>query len=175
MNRRLAKLKNIEEANKRLLRENEIMGYGDDDNDNMSVSDAIEAIGLTPEEIEAMTSAYEDMGKINFTDKVEDIVNSESNEMSMAEGDEMSDREYKIRSAIDKIINKTSVIAGLGIVPAAMVAGGGAGVAAGVVSLTALLFKDAAWWNTKKGGHAMHDKQMNTARKDWYNKGIGEV
>ncbi len=138
-----------------------------------TLENAVDEIGLTPDEIDALTSSLIDMGKTDFKYKVADIASGESSDdmsSEMMEGGEMSDKEFKLRSAIDKIINKVGVISTLGIVPAAMFAGGGAGVAAGVTALTMLLLKDAAWW---KKGHEMH-KEMGDARKSTENMGVGD-
>ena len=61
----------------------------------------------------------------------------------------MSEDEYKIRDIVDKIIEKTSVLGMLGIVPAAMLSGGAAAVAAGVVGILGYILKDAAWYKKK--------------------------
>lgn len=163
-----------DEERKAILEQHQSKGYKQPLKES-TLENAVEEIGLTPEEIDALTSSLIDMGKFDFKDKVAQIASGESsNDMSseMMEGDdeEMGDKEFKLRSAIDKIINKAGIISTLGIVPAAMFAGGGAGVAVGVTALTMLLLKDAAWW---KKGHEMH-KEMGDARKGTENMGVGD-
>ena len=137
---------------------------------------AIDKIGLTPEEIDALTSELIDLGKNNFKEKVTDIVSSDSSNDSsseLSEEDEMGDTEFKLRSALDKIIIRTSVLSGLGIVPAMMFVSGNAAFAAGITAFVMLILKDAAWY--KKGGtyRSHHYDKSDEARKDWYNKSIG--
>ena len=61
----------------------------------------------------------------------------------------MSEDEYKMRNIVDKLIEKTSVLSMLGIVPAMMLSGGGAAVAAGVTALLSYMLRDAAWYKKK--------------------------
>lgn len=169
-----------EEERKQILGQHQSKGYRQPLKES-TLENAVDEIGLTPDEIDALTSSLIDMGKSEFKSKVADIASDDlpssptdgeyGGEFGMMEGDgEMSEKEFKLRSAIDKIINKAGVISTLGIVPAAMFAGGGAGVAAGVTALAMLLLKDAAWW---KRGHEMH-KEMGTARKGIENMGVGD-
>lgn len=161
-----------DQERKQILEQHQGKGYKQPLKES-TLENAVDEIGLTPDEIDALTSSLIDMGKSDFKHKVADIASGESSDdmsSEMMEGGEMSDKEFKLRSAIDKIINKAGVISTLGIVPAAMFAGGGAGVAAGVTALTMLLLKDAAWW---KKGHEMH-KEMGDARKGTENMGVGD-
>ena len=161
-----------DQERKQILEQHQGKGYKQPLKES-TLENAVDEIGLTPDEIDALTSSLIDMGKTDFKFKVADIASGESSDdmsSEMMEGGEMSDKEFKLRSAIDKIINKAGVISTLGIVPAAMFAGGGAGVAAGVTALTMLLLKDAAWW---KKGHEMH-KEMGDARKGTENMGVGD-
>ena len=161
-----------DQERKQILEQHQGKGYKQPLKES-TLENAVDEIGLTPDEIDALTSSLIDMGKTDFKFKVADIASGESSDdmsSEMMEGGDMSDKEFKLRSAIDKIINKAGVISTLGIVPAAMFAGGGAGVAAGVTALTMLLLKDAAWW---KKGHEMH-KEMGDARKGTENMGVGD-
>ena len=88
--------------------------------------------------------------------------------MEMDENAPMSDDEFKVRTIIDKIINKVGVVGVLGAVPAAMFISGGVGLALGVTGLVAMTLKDAAWWGNKGGQH-IHHKEADKSRKDWYN------
>jgi hypothetical protein len=161
-----------DQERKQILEQHQGKGYKQPLKES-TLENAVDEIGLTPDEIDALTSSLIDMGKSDFKVKVADIASGESSDdmsSEMMEGGDMSEKEFKLRSAIDKIINKAGVISTLGIVPAAMFAGGGAGVAAGVTALTMLLLKDAAWW---KKGHEMH-KEMGDARKGTENMGVGD-
>lgn len=63
----------------------------------------------------------------------------------------MSETEMKLRGILDKIVQNTTLISALGIVPAAMFIGGGAALVAGIVSLLGVTLKDSAFF--KKGGY----------------------
>jgi len=133
---------------------------------------AINDIGLTPEEIDALTSELIDLGKNNFKEKVADIssnISSNDSSSELSEEDEMGDTELKLRSAIDKIITKTGVLSMLGIVPASMFISGTAGLAAGITAFAMFILKDAAWY--KKGGRyrSHHYDKSDDTRKDWHN------
>jgi hypothetical protein len=114
---------------------------------------------LKPEEIEFLKSEFISKGKEDFKDEVEDVM---SDDGELSEDSEMSEKEYKLRHIINKIIKKGSVLAGLGIVPAAMFVSGGAGLALGITALVGLMFKDAAFW--KKGGGHYYDENDKSDR-----------
>lgn len=101
---------------------------------------------LKPSEIEFLKNEYEMLGKEGLADEVVDVIEKdEEGELT----EEMSEREYKLRNIINKIIKKGTAIAGLGIVPAAMFASGGLALGLGIASLAGVLLKDAAFWNSK--------------------------
>jgi hypothetical protein len=96
---------------------------------------------------------FADYPEEGLESKIENAIESKS-EMNEDDSDfeseyGMSEEEFKMRNIVDKIIGNTSVLSMLGIVPAAMMSGGGAAVAAGVTALVAYLLKDAAWYNKK--------------------------
>ena len=162
-----------DDERKQILEQHQKSGYKQTLKES-TLENAVDEIGLTPEEIDALTSSLIDMGKSNFKEKVADIASGEPSSdipsSEMSEGDEMGEKEFKLRSAIDKIINKVGVISALGIVPASMFISGGAGFAAGVTALAMLLIKDMSW---AKKGHEFH-KEMGSARKGWENQGVGD-
>jgi len=119
---------------------------------------------LSPEEKNILANYIQTHGE-------KSIVNIVKNELSGGEGEfneEMDEKEFKIRTIIDKIINKTVAASAIGIVPAAMFISGGVGVALGITALVGLTLKDAAWWGGK-GPHSLHYKEADKSRKDWYN------
>ena len=110
---------------------------------------------LKPSEIEFLKQKFEEEGKEGFKDEVvaavKDVESVNNGELSEDDMGNMSEDEYKMRSIIHKIMQRAPVIAGLGIVPAAMFLGAPAAVGLGVASLLGMIFKDAALW--KIGGH----------------------
>jgi hypothetical protein len=125
---------------------------------------------LSPEEKDMLKSYIEMHGSKGIVNMVKtELQDSGHGEfMEMDENDVMSDEEFKVRTIIDKIINRTSAAAMIGVVPAAMFISGGVGVALGVTALVGMTLKDAAWWG-KKGSHHIHHKEADQSRKDWYN------
>lgn len=121
---------------------------------------------LKPSEIEFLKQKFEEEGKQGFKHEVaaavKDIKSDQEGELSEEDKLDMSEDEFKLRSIVDKIIKKSTVLAGLGIVPAAMFLGGPAAVAMGVTALVGVLFKDAAFW--KRGGHH-YDAQARSEKE----------
>ena len=81
----------------------------------------------------------------------------------------MSETEMKLRGILDKIVQNTTLIAALGIVPAAMFIGGGTALVAGIISMLGVTLKDSAFF--KKGGYdkyktGFHYKAADKSRMD---------
>ena len=102
--------------------------------------------------MEFLAGVMSQEGKGGLQNKIENAIESKS-EMNEEEDFEseygMSEDEYKMRNIVDKLIEKTSVLSMLGIVPAMMLSGGGAAVAAGVTTLLSYMLRDAAWYKKK--------------------------
>ena len=108
---------------------------------------------LSDDELQFLSQVVSQEGEGALENKIENAIesktemNEEDSEFESEYG--MSEDEFKMRSIVDKIIGNTSVLSMLGIVPAAMMSGGAAAVAAGVTALVTFLLKDAAWYNKK--------------------------
>ena len=81
----------------------------------------------------------------------------------------MGETEMKLRGILDKIVQNTTLISGLGIVPAAMFIGGGTALIAGIISMLGVTLKDSAFF--KKGGYdkyktGFHYKAADKSRMD---------
>jgi hypothetical protein len=117
--------------------------------DFLSTVDAEDFLGLVKDEIKNLG-----MGAITEDEK---------------EDSGMSDEEYQVRTIIDKVIRKTSGIAALGILPAAMFIGGGVAVALGVTAMATMLLKDVAWWRPKgydKYKSSVYHRAADKARRE---------
>jgi hypothetical protein len=125
---------------------------------------------LSPEEQEFLKNYIEMNGEKHLMSLVKHEIHGMKSEVSEEDenisGTEMSDKEYNVRTILDKIINRVGGLAMIGTVPAAMFISGGVGAALGVTALAAMTLKDSAWWGKK--GH--HYKESDKSRKDWYNK-----
>jgi hypothetical protein len=128
---------------------------GETNFDEMDKEQGVEEIKsvLSDDELQFLNQVMSQEGEEGLESKIENAIESKS-EMNEEDSDfeseyGMSEDEFKMRNIVDKIIEKTSVLSMLGIVPAAMLSGGGAAVAAGVTALVAYLLKDAAWYNKK--------------------------
>jgi hypothetical protein len=119
--------------------------------DMEQAAEEVESI-LTNDEMEFLAGVMSQEGKGGLQNKIENAIESKS-EMNEEEDFEseygMSEDEYKMRNIVDKLIEKTSVLSMLGIVPAMMLSGGGAAVAAGVTALLSYMLRDAAWYKKK--------------------------
>jgi hypothetical protein len=111
---------------------------------------------LKPSEIEFLKKEYQNLGKKEFKNEVEYVMSADE-DGELSEEKEMSEKEYKLRDIINKIIKKAGVLSMLGIVPTAMFVGGGAALGLGVTALVSYLLKDSAFWDFKTGG--IHDKE----------------
>jgi|688.fasta_scaffold439149_2 hypothetical protein len=143
---------------KRVVKESE---GGEMDSKKEKAIEVIQDI-LKPSEIEFLKKEFKNLGKEGFKDEVEYVMSvDESGELG--EEEEMSEKEYKLRHIIDKIITKGGVLSMLGVVPAAMFVSGGAAAALGVTALVAFLFKDAAFWDSKGD---VHHKERNRSHRE---------
>lgn len=99
---------------------------------------------------------------MNVISQMEDDNEDETVDVDFEEVDEMiyedfenkygmTEDEMKLRRILDKIIQNTTLISLLGVVPAAMFIGGGAALAAGIVAMVGVTLKDAAFF--KRGGY----------------------
>ena len=61
----------------------------------------------------------------------------------------MGDDEMKLRGILDKIIQNTTLMSALGVVPAMMFVGGGAALALGIVAILGTTLKDSAFFKRK--------------------------
>jgi hypothetical protein len=118
---------------------------------------------LNPSEIDFLTDELSTLGKEGLKDEVNSAMDGNT---ELSEDGEMSDKEYKIRHIINKIIKRGGGLAALGIVPAAMFVSGGAALGLGVAAIASLLLKDSAFWS-KDGIHRDELKKSD--------KGIGSL
>ena len=61
----------------------------------------------------------------------------------------MGDDEMKLRGILDKIVQNTTLMSALGVVPAMMFVGGGAALALGIVAVLGTTLKDSAFFKRK--------------------------
>lgn len=109
---------------------------------------------------------------MNVVSKMEDDDYEEIDEMMYEDFEKqygMSETEMKLRGILDKIVQNTSLIAALGIVPAAMFIGGGTALVAGIISMLGVTLKDSAFF--KRGGYdkyktGFHYKAADKSRMD---------
>jgi len=116
---------------------------------------------LNPSEIDFLTDELSTLGKNGLKDEVNSVMNGDG-ELS----EEMDEKEYKIRHIINKIIKRGGGLAALGIVPAAMFAGGGVALGLGITAIAGLLLKDSAFW----GKHGIHRDELKKS-----DKGVGSL
>ena len=109
---------------------------------------------------------------MNVVSKMEDDDYEELDEMMYEDFEKeygMSETEMKLRGILDKIVQNTTLISALGIVPAAMFIGGGTALIAGIISMLGVTLKDSAFF--KKGGYdkyktGFHYKAADKSRMD---------
>ena len=109
---------------------------------------------------------------MNVVSQMEDANYSEVDEMMYEDFEKeygMSETEMKLRGILDKIVQNTTLIAALGIVPAAMFIGGGTALIAGIISMLGVTLKDSAFF--KRGGYdkyktGFHYKAADKSRMD---------
>jgi hypothetical protein len=81
----------------------------------------------------------------------------------------MGEDEMKLRGILDKIIQNTTLLSALGIVPAMMFVSGGAALALGIVAIAGVTLKDAAFFKRKgydKFGTGHNYKASDKSRMD---------
>lgn len=127
---------------------------GESNTENLNMEQGAKEIQsvLSDEELQFLSNIMNQEGEEGLESKIETAIEAKS-EVNEGEDFEseygMSEDEFKMRNIVDKLLEKTSVLSMLGIVPAAMLSGGGAAVAAGVAALVSYLLKDAAWYQKK--------------------------
>lgn len=144
--RRLVKNVIKEEMTKSRITENEV-----EIEDPEAAVKAMKKI-LSPEELAFLKSEYKKLGEEGLADEIEDVRQLSEMEDLDTYG-ELSEKEYKIRNILNKIIKVGGGLATLGILPAAMFVSGSAGLGLGIASIVGFLLKDAAFWNKKGGIH----------------------
>ena len=153
---------------------------GESDFSKMDLDTAKEELEntISPSEMNFLSDLMKHTDKNKLKDMLMDVVsqmNNDENEEMMYEDEDfenqygMSKTEMKLRGILDKIIQNTSLIAALGIIPSAIFIGGGVALVAGVVSLLAVTLKDAAFFKRSgydkfKSGH--HYKASDKYRKN---------
>jgi len=81
----------------------------------------------------------------------------------------MSEDEMKLRRILDKIVQNTTLLSALGVVPAMMFVGGGVALALGIVAIAGVTLKDSAFFKRKgydKFGTGHHYKASDKSRMD---------
>ena len=81
----------------------------------------------------------------------------------------MSEDEMKLRRILDKIVQNTTLLSALGVVPAMMFVGGGAALALGIVAIAGVTLKDSAFFKRKgydKFGTGHHYHASDKSRMD---------
>jgi hypothetical protein len=169
---------------KRIIKENEESWSddsfdmeGDSDFSKMDLETAKEELKntISPSDIKFLNDLMRREGKdeledmlINTLSQIEGDTEDDFEEVNMLEDFEkkygMSEKEMKLRGILDKIVQNTSLIAALGIVPAAMFIGGGAALAAGIISMLGVTLKDSAFF--KRGGYDKYQSGHNYKASD---------
>ena len=169
---------------KRIIKENEESWSddsfdmeGDSDFSKMDLETAKEELKntISPSDIKFLNDLMRREGKdeledmlINTLSQIEGDNEDDFEEVNMLEDFEkkygMSEKEMKLRGILDKIVQNTSLIAALGIVPAAMFIGGGAALAAGIISMLGVTLKDSAFF--KRGGYDKYQSGHNYKASD---------
>ena len=173
---------------KRIIREDEEQWMadsqemeGESDFDKMDLETAKEELKdtISHSEMRFLNDLMKHEGKdeledmlMNVVSKMEDDDYEELDEMMYEDFEKqygMSETEMKLRGILDKIVQNTTLIAALGIVPAAMFIGGGTALVAGIISILGVTLKDSAFF--KKGGYdkyktGFHYKAADKSRMD---------
>ena len=169
---------------KRIIKENEESWSddsfdmeGDSDFSKMDLETAKEELKntISPSDIKFLNDLMRREGKdeledmlINTLSQIEGDTEDDFEEVNMLEDFEkkygMSEKEMKLRGILDKIVQNTSLIAALGIVPAAMFISGGAALAAGIISMLGVTLKDSAFF--KRGGYDKYQSGHNYKASD---------
>jgi hypothetical protein len=169
---------------KRIIKENEESWSddsfdmeGDSDFSKMDLETAKEELKntISPSDIKFLNDLMRREGKdeledmlINTLSQIEGDTEDDFEQVNMLEDFEkkygMSEKEMKLRGILDKIVQNTSLIAALGIVPAAMFISGGAALAAGIISMLGVTLKDSAFF--KRGGYDKYQSGHNYKASD---------
>jgi len=169
---------------KRIIKENEESWSddsfdmeGDSDFSKMDLETAKEELKntISPSDIKFLNDLMRREGKdeledmlINTLSQIEGDTEDDFEQVNMLEDFEkkygMSEKEMKLRGILDKIVQNTSLIAFLGIVPAAMFISGGAALAAGIISMLGVTLKDSAFF--KRGGYDKYQSGHNYKASD---------
>jgi len=169
---------------KRIIKENEESWSddsfdmeGDSDFSKMDLETAKEELKntISPSDIKFLNDLMRREGKdeledmlINTLSQIEGDTEDDFEGVNMLEDFEkkygMSEKEMKLRGILDKIVQNTSLIAALGIVPAAMFISGGAALAAGIISMLGVTLKDSAFF--KRGGYDKYQSGHNYKASD---------
>ncbi len=99
----------------------------------------------------------------NTDNEYEEVNENSENEFGM------SNEELKLRGILDKIVQNTTLLSALGIIPAMMFVGGGAALALGIVALAGVTLKDSAFFKRKgydKFGTGHHYGASDKSRMD---------
>ena len=154
---------------------------GESDFSKMDLETAKEELKdtISPSEMRFLSDLMKHEGKdeledmlMNVVSKMEDDDYEELDEMMYEDFEKeygMGETEMKLRGILDKIVQNTTLISGLGIVPAAMFIGGGTALIAGIISMLGVTLKDSAFF--KKGGYdkyktGFHYKAADKSRMD---------
>ena len=172
---------------KRIIKENEESWSddsfdmeGDSDFSKMDLETAKEELKntISPSDIRFLSDLMRREGKDELEDMLINTLSQiegdneddfeEEEEVNMLEDFEkkygMSEKEMKLRGILDKIVQNTTLIAALGIVPAAMFISGGAALAAGIISMLGVTLKDSAFF--KRGGYDKYQSGHNYKASD---------
>ena len=169
---------------KRIIKENEESWSddsfdmeGDSDFSKMDLEKAKEELKntISPSDIKFLNDLMRREGKdeledmlINTLSQIEGDNEDDFEEVNMLEDFEkkygMSEKEMKLRGILDKIVQNTSLIAALGIVPAAMFIGGGTALVAGIISMLGVTLKDSAFF--KRSGYDKYQSGHNYKASD---------
>lgn len=173
---------------KRIIREDEEQWTadsqemeGESDFSKMDLETAKEELKdtISHSEMRFLSDLMKHEGKDELEDMLMDVVSQmedddyeELDEMMYEDFEKqygMSETEMKLRGILDKIVQNTTLIAALGIVPAAMFIGGGTALVAGIISMLGVTLKDSAFF--KRGGYdkyktGFHYKAADKSRMD---------
>ena len=170
---------------KRIIREDEEQWMadsqemeGESDFSKMDLETAKEELKdtISNSEMRFLSDLMKRKGKDELEDMLMDVVSqmkeedanySEVDEMMYEDFEKqygMSETEMKLRGILDKIVQNTSLITALGIVPAAMFIGGGTALVVGIVSLLGVTLKDSAFF--KRGGYDKYQSGHNYKASD---------
>ena len=140
---------------------------GDTDFSKMDLEKAKEELRLTisPSEMRFLRDLMKYEGQDELKDMLMDALSQmEDDEVTvdadyeevdemMYEGFEeetgMGDDEMRLRGILDKIVQNTTLMSALGVVPAMMFVGGGAALALGIVAILGTTLKDSAFFKRK--------------------------